>query len=241
MAKVLIAEDELMIADMIADVLVENGYDICGIARSVAEAIELGEARRPDLAVIDLHLADGSLGTAIAHRLRLSDSLGVLYMTGGANDMALTANDGEACLRKPFALRNLVAALKIVEQIVNGTDAAPPFPSGFELRRHPPEQRMPESPEMTAANLKIARLLDSRRAGGARCFAFRNGPGKRLIEAAQPARMPGGTFCKIRRRPEENDLLARRGSAGDPASSAAWSRGRIRVRRKAARSSPASR
>ena len=70
MAKVLIAEDELIIADMIADVLVENGYDICGIARSVAEAIELGEAHRPDLAVIDLHLADGGLGTAIAHRLR---------------------------------------------------------------------------------------------------------------------------------------------------------------------------
>ena len=64
MPKVLIAEDELMIADMIADVLAGNGYDICGITRSVAEAIELGEARRPDLAVIDLHLADGSLGTA---------------------------------------------------------------------------------------------------------------------------------------------------------------------------------
>ena len=107
MPKVLIAEDELMIADMIAEVLAENGYDLCGIARSVAEAIELGEARRPGLAVIDLHLADGSLGAAIAHRLRRQGSLGVLYMTGGANDITLTANDGEVCLRKPFALRNL--------------------------------------------------------------------------------------------------------------------------------------
>jgi DNA-binding response OmpR family regulator len=96
MAKVLIAEDELIIADMIAEVLARNGYDISGIARSVAEAIELGDAHKPDLAVIDLHLADGSLGTAVAHRLRRHGSLGVLYMTGGANDITLTANDGEA-------------------------------------------------------------------------------------------------------------------------------------------------
>jgi two-component sensor histidine kinase/DNA-binding response OmpR family regulator len=215
MAKVLIAEDELIIADMISDVLVENGYDICAIARSVAEAIELGEAHRPDLAVIDLHLADGGLGTAIAHRLRRHGRLGVLYMTGGANDIALTANDGEAWLRKPFALRNLVAALKIVEQIVNGTDAAPPFPSGLEILRHAAKQDMPESPEMTAANLKITRLLRQQAAlAGFGGFAFRETDlGKILTEAARAcAECMEVPFCKIcRYRPEENDLLVEAG------------------------------
>jgi hypothetical protein len=76
-------------------------------------------------------------------------------MTGGANDITLTANDGEACLRKPFALGDLVAALKTVEGIVNGKDAEPPFPPGFEVLRHPLDQHMPENPEMTAANLKL--------------------------------------------------------------------------------------
>jgi len=215
MAKVLIAEDELIIADMIADVLAGNGYDICGIARSVMEAVELGEADRPDLAVVDLHLADGSLGTAIAHRLRRQGTIGVLYMTGGGNDIALTRDDGEACLRKPFALRNLVAALRIVEQIVNGTDAVPPFPSGFELLRHPPEQRMPESLEMTAANLKIARLLRQQAAlAGFGGFAFRETDlGKILTEAARAcAECMEVPFCKIcRYRPEENDLLVEAG------------------------------
>ena len=38
MLKILIAEDDLMIADMSEDILVEHGYEVCGIARTVAQA-----------------------------------------------------------------------------------------------------------------------------------------------------------------------------------------------------------
>ena len=36
MSKVLIAEDDLMIADMVEQILVDAGYEVCGIARTVA-------------------------------------------------------------------------------------------------------------------------------------------------------------------------------------------------------------
>jgi two-component system, response regulator PdtaR len=42
MLKVMIAEDDLMMADMLEDVLVEGGYEVCGIARTVEKAVELG-------------------------------------------------------------------------------------------------------------------------------------------------------------------------------------------------------
>lgn len=35
MLKVLLAEDDVMIADMNEDVLVEHGYEVCGIGRTV--------------------------------------------------------------------------------------------------------------------------------------------------------------------------------------------------------------
>ena len=57
--KVLIVEDDLMIADSAEEVLVEYGYRVCGIARTIAEAVDLGFRHRPDIAVIDLRLADG--------------------------------------------------------------------------------------------------------------------------------------------------------------------------------------
>jgi response regulator of citrate/malate metabolism len=41
MLKVLIAEDELMIADMAEETLVKHGYEVCGIARTVAGAVRL--------------------------------------------------------------------------------------------------------------------------------------------------------------------------------------------------------
>src|ERR1700687_3250505 len=69
MLKVLIAEDDFMIADMAEEVLVEHGYEVCGIARTVAEGVALGQRHKPDLALIDLQLADGGLGTEIVAQL----------------------------------------------------------------------------------------------------------------------------------------------------------------------------
>src|SRR4029077_5429835 len=102
MLKVIIAEDDLMIADMLEDVLVEGGYEVCGIARTVEKGVELGEHHQPDLAVLDFCLAEGGLGTEIASRLNRQGELGVLYATGNVGHASLTTADGEACLGKPY-------------------------------------------------------------------------------------------------------------------------------------------
>ena len=133
MPKVMIAEDDLMMADMLEDVLVDSGYEVCGIARTVDKAVELGERCRPDLAVLDLRLAEGGLGTDIATRLNRRGQLGVLYATGNASHAGLTRADGEAFLRKPYRPEDVVRALKIVEQMISTGEASRPFPKGFEV------------------------------------------------------------------------------------------------------------
>jgi two-component system, response regulator PdtaR len=57
--KILIAEDELMIADMLEEALTASRYEVCGIARTVDEAVALSELHGPDLAVVDVRLAKG--------------------------------------------------------------------------------------------------------------------------------------------------------------------------------------
>jgi DNA-binding response OmpR family regulator len=69
MLKVLIVEDDLMLADFAEEIPAEHGYEISGIARTVAEAIALTRRSRPDLVVLDLRLADGGLGTEVASQL----------------------------------------------------------------------------------------------------------------------------------------------------------------------------
>src|ERR1700677_1168245 len=112
MLKVLIAEDDLMIADMAEEILVERGYEVCGIARTVAEAVALGRRHKPDLAIIDLRLADGELGTEIAARLSHLDRVAVLYTAGNMGQILLTAASGHACLAKPYHGTDLLQGLK---------------------------------------------------------------------------------------------------------------------------------
>jgi DNA-binding response OmpR family regulator len=133
MVKVLIAEDDLMIADMTEEMLVQSGYEVCGIARTVAEAVALGRRCTPDLALLDLRLADGGLGTEIAAQLGDLGKLGVLYASGNVSHVMLTAENGHACLAKPYRTADLMRGLQIVAEIVATGTASPPFPRGFQV------------------------------------------------------------------------------------------------------------
>jgi DNA-binding response OmpR family regulator len=131
MLKVLIVEDDLMLADFSEEILVERGYEVCGIARTVTEAVALARRSPPDLVMLDLRLADGGFGTEVATQLRASGKPGILYITGNMSQVALT--DGDACLAKPYRSADLLRGLEIVAGIVATGKAQPPFPRGFQL------------------------------------------------------------------------------------------------------------
>ena len=133
MLKVLIAEDDLMIADMVEETLVGHGYEVCGIARTVAEAVALGLRHRPDLAIIDLRLADGGLGTEVAIELMPLGRIGILYATGNMAQFVLTVANGDACLGKPYSGPDLLRGLEIVADMVATGRASAPFPRGFKV------------------------------------------------------------------------------------------------------------
>jgi DNA-binding response OmpR family regulator len=133
MLKVLIVEDDLLIAGMAEEVLVEGGFAVCGITRTVSEAVALGLIHRPDLALLDVRLADGGLGTEIAPQLAAFGRIGVLYATGNLANVMEQACEGDACIVKPYGSADLVRALEIVAEIVATGTASPPFPRGFEL------------------------------------------------------------------------------------------------------------
>ena len=133
MLKVLIAEDDLMIADIAEEMIVGYGYEVCGIARTVQEAVDLGRLHKPDLALIDLRLADEGRGTDIVRQLGSREGLGVLYASGNIEQFSLTATDGHACLAKPYRSGDLERGLEIVARMVATGIATPPFPPGFHV------------------------------------------------------------------------------------------------------------
>ena len=123
-----------MIADLLAEFLTASGYEVCGIARTVDQAVTLAQLHRPDLAVLDVRLAKGGRGPEIARRLGSKGKFGVLYATGDdARSSTLTLADGEASIAKPYSPEDVVRALAIVREIVTTGTATPPFPRGFHL------------------------------------------------------------------------------------------------------------
>jgi DNA-binding response OmpR family regulator len=120
-----------LIADCLEEALIDAGFRVCGIARTVADAVELATCHDPGLGVIDVNLGGGRTGTEIAAALRRRGPFGVLYVTGNPEHPALAAAEGEGCLIKPYSLRSVVAALGIVDTLVAGRPVSCPLPRGF--------------------------------------------------------------------------------------------------------------
>jgi AmiR/NasT family two-component response regulator len=128
MLKVLIAEDDLLIASLAEEIIVEAGYEVCGVARTVAGAVELARKHKPDLAVIDLRLAERGCGSEIAAQLSDLPRLGVLYTSGDMLHAMLTTAGLHASIAKPYRSSDLVRGLEVVTGLVAASTALPPFP-----------------------------------------------------------------------------------------------------------------
>ena len=133
MLKVLIAEDDPTIADAMKEVLIGRGYAVCGVARTVAEGIALGDEHKPDLAIIDLWLADYALGTELAVHLRAHQQTGVLFASGNISEVNLTSADGDAFIEKPYRIADLLLGLEIVASMKTSRSTPPSLSKGVTI------------------------------------------------------------------------------------------------------------
>jgi DNA-binding response OmpR family regulator len=73
-ARIVLVEDDPVIREFLADNLTADGYEVFP-ADSLRDALRHLEYKRPDLAVVDLALPDGS-GLELIRRIRAADGLG---------------------------------------------------------------------------------------------------------------------------------------------------------------------
>ncbi len=129
---VLIVEDDLMIADLLCEAIETDGYHVTGVARNLEEAIIACERNHADFAVIDIHLADRSLGTEVAERLRSIAPIQVIFSTGN-DDETLTTEQGDAVMVKPYRMRDVGGALRIITEMREFGRTEIVFPRNFRL------------------------------------------------------------------------------------------------------------
>jgi CheY-like chemotaxis protein len=134
MPDVLIVEDDLSIADILQEVLEDQGYSVTGVARTVQEAIVAIDKHAPDFAIIDVKLAKGDCGTDVAAYLRKGTSTKIIFSTGNDNSQ-ITALFGDAVMTKPYRLADVARGLRILEEIAEFGQTTSAYPRNFRLLR----------------------------------------------------------------------------------------------------------
>lgn len=107
--KVLVIEDEAVIAMMIEDILLELGHDIVAIAGRMDSALNMAAKSSFDLAVLDLNL-NGERTDAVAAALR-ARGIPFVFATGYGAAGVPADCDSVPVVQKPFQPRELALAI----------------------------------------------------------------------------------------------------------------------------------
>ncbi|MEG5058033.1 MULTISPECIES: EAL domain-containing protein [unclassified Microcoleus] len=114
--KILIVEDESIIAEDISDSLISLGYQITDIVYSGEEAIESVAKIRPNLVLMDVNLQGEIDGVTAAEEIRSRFQIPVVYLTAYADEKTLrrvNATKPFGYIVKPFEEKNLHTTIQI--------------------------------------------------------------------------------------------------------------------------------
>jgi Response regulators consisting of a CheY-like receiver domain and a winged-helix DNA-binding domain len=107
--KILIVEDEFLVALQLEDILSDGGHAVVGTVPDMASLATLGEA--PDVALVDLNLRDGLTGPAIARQLAVKFGSRVIYVTANPAQIDAPAPTAVGIVQKPFTRQSILGAI----------------------------------------------------------------------------------------------------------------------------------
>ncbi|WP_374437782.1 EAL domain-containing protein [Inhella sp.] len=141
--RILVVEDERIVAQDLKLNLEALGYDVAGVAASEADALRNAQTQCPDLVLMDINLGRGGDGIRAAESIRREQGAPVIYLTAYAEPETLRRAGATApygYLLKPIELRELNATIRMA------------------LARHAAEQRVVRAERRLRLALKAAQM-----------------------------------------------------------------------------------
>lgn len=130
-ATLLIAEDEALVAMVLRDALTDAGYLVLDLTTRHGEAVAVAKASRPDLALVNIHLADGDDGIALAEQLH-DLAVPVVFISGQTSRARSAATVAIASMPKPYEAEDMVKAVDYLLARLKGPTALR-VPGGLEV------------------------------------------------------------------------------------------------------------
>jgi CheY-like chemotaxis protein len=108
--RVFVVEDEMTIALMIEDMLIELGHQVAALAMRLPQALQLAKTAEIDFAILDVNL-DGRMSFPVAETL-ISRGVPFMFVTGyGAAGVDPKYRQHGMIVQKPFDLADLKNAI----------------------------------------------------------------------------------------------------------------------------------
>jgi AmiR/NasT family two-component response regulator len=114
--RILVVEDERLVAEDLRDMLGTAGYEVVGVAGKGEKAVEQAGKLLPDLVLMDVHLGGGMDGVTAAEIIGERHGTPVVYLTAYSNDKTLDRARNTAAfgfVLKPFHEKAVIAAVEI--------------------------------------------------------------------------------------------------------------------------------
>lgn len=131
--RILLVEDEALILMQLEALVEDAGHLVVGTAMRCDEAITLACTVRPDLAFVDVNLADGGSGLVVAEALRALNSMMVVFVT--ANPLRLGEDFAGAAgvIAKPFTRAVVASGISYLEECVRHPPPISVLPKGMQM------------------------------------------------------------------------------------------------------------
>jgi signal transduction histidine kinase len=114
--KILIVEDELIVAHSLREALQGDGYSVVGISDSAESATRSLHQTKPDLVLLDITLKGGTDGIHLGEKIQREFEIPILYLTAYGDTATLErakTTDPHGYLLKPYRLQEIRIAIEI--------------------------------------------------------------------------------------------------------------------------------
>lgn len=116
--KILIIEDEMLIAANISLDLSNLGYEVTGILSRAEGALTHIEQHKPDIVLLDIQLKGKMDGIRLAHEIKDGPGTPIIFLTANSDEASFARareTKPEAFISKPFKKLDLERAIALVE------------------------------------------------------------------------------------------------------------------------------
>ena len=127
--RIMIVEDEILVAQDIKMILENQGYEVLGIAGNYNHALTMFMEELPDLIICDINLNTKKSGIDLVEKTRKHKKIPIIFLTAVVDivllEKALSVIP-ESYLTKPFNENQLIVAVKRVLKNGNGKHSLKP-------------------------------------------------------------------------------------------------------------------